>query len=51
MVRKLMKFVFLLIAIFLLNEKVLKAEEIPKFYQVICQEPNGGNGYYNLRRK
>ena len=46
MVRKLMKFVFLLIAIFLLNEKVLKAEEIPKFYQVICQEPNGGNGYY-----
>ncbi|MBQ8298275.1 MAG: hypothetical protein IJX99_00090 [Clostridia bacterium] len=46
MVRKLMRFVFLLIVIFLLHEKVLEAEEIPEFYQVICQEPNGSNGYY-----
>ena len=42
-----MRFVFfLIIAIFLLHERVLEAEEIPEFYQVICQEPNGSNGYY-----
>lgn len=46
MVRKLVRFAFVLVAIFLLNERVLEAEEIPKFYQVICQEPNGNNGYY-----
>ena len=46
MARKVVCLCFLLIVLFLFQEEGLKAEEIPKLYQIVVSEPDGRNGYY-----
>lgn len=51
MARKIIRFYLLLIFLFVLQVKGLKAGEIPKFCQVVLSEPDGNNDYYRKAPK
>lgn len=46
MARKIGQFLLLMVLLSVLQVKGLKAEEIPKFCQVICPKPDGNGNYY-----